>query len=218
MNPFHRSPAFKTAPEAERSFGTSRLLLSPSPMIMLRLLVLGAVAALAAPASAKDYAGTALNIIPSGQYGGLPINPQADVQAKMYDGLTPLFDKVTPTDLTTYFKSERFGADDSCPCTTEPTPRSGLTLVRDKFNVPHLTGKTRDDATWVASYEIHGPGTDEVVKRDLYGVDSMQALESALQIVPLELAVYERRGRVTLDGQAGLGFRVSPEPAPPVQE
>ena len=95
-----------------------------------------------------------LNIIPSGQYGGVPINPNADVQAKMYDGLTPLFDHVTPTDLTTYFKSEKFGAGDSCPCTTEPTPRSGLTLVRDKFNVPHLTGKTRDDVTWGAGWVL----------------------------------------------------------------
>jgi acyl-homoserine lactone acylase PvdQ len=121
---------------------------------MRRLVTAAIFFALAAPASAKDYAGTALNIIPSGQYGGLPIDPQADVQAKMYDGLTPLFDKVTPTDLTTYFKSERFGGSDSCPCTTEPTPRSGLTLVRDKFHVPHLTGKTRDDATWGAGWVL----------------------------------------------------------------
>jgi acyl-homoserine lactone acylase PvdQ len=121
---------------------------------MRRLLTLALFLAIAAPASAKDYAGTALNIIPSGQYGGVPINPNADVQAKMYDGLTPLFDQVTPTDLTTYFKSEHFGASDSCPCTTEPTPRSGLTLVRDKFNVPHITGRTRDDATWGAGWVL----------------------------------------------------------------
>ena len=33
----------------------------------------------------------------------------------MYDGLTPLFDDVTKGDLTTYFKSERFGVDTAGP-------------------------------------------------------------------------------------------------------
>ena len=40
----------------------------------------------------RDYARTALNIIPSGQYGGAPPVAKADDQARMYDGLTPLFD------------------------------------------------------------------------------------------------------------------------------
>ena len=37
----------------------------------------------------------------------------------MYDGLTPLFDQVTAGDLTTYFKSERFGVDTATPSTIE---------------------------------------------------------------------------------------------------
>ena len=45
----------------------------------------------------------------------LPIPAGADTQAKMYDGLTPLFDQVTNADLTTYFKSERFGVDTADP-------------------------------------------------------------------------------------------------------
>ena len=57
----------------------------------------------------KDYAQTARNIIPSGQYGTVPPPPGADTQALMYDGLTPLFDNVTNADLTQYFKSEKFG-------------------------------------------------------------------------------------------------------------
>ena len=60
------------------------------------LAIFCATAALALPASAAaqtDYAATALNVIPSGQYGGAPVAPEADVQAKMYDGLTPLFDR-----------------------------------------------------------------------------------------------------------------------------
>jgi acyl-homoserine lactone acylase PvdQ len=101
-----------------------------------------------------DYADTALNIIPSGQYGGVPVPPGASTQAEMYDGLTPLFDKVTPGDLTTYFKSERFGVDTSTPSTTETVPRPGVTIERDSFNVPHITGVTHDDGVWAAGWVI----------------------------------------------------------------
>src|ERR1700712_4354640 len=78
----------------------------------------------AAPAAAKDYAPDALNIIPSGQYGSVPIPAGADQQALMYDGLTPLFDQVTAPDLTKYFKSEALGAAGSPgPTHVEATPR-----------------------------------------------------------------------------------------------
>ena len=93
-----------------------------------------------ASAQAKDYAATALNIIPSGQYGALGNPAGFDTQAKMYDGLTPLFDQVTPADLTTYFKSERFGVDNATPSTVEAVPRAGVTIERDSYNVPHVTG------------------------------------------------------------------------------
>jgi hypothetical protein len=43
----------------------------------------------------RDFARTALNIIPSGQYGGVPVPPKADRQARMYDALTPEFDRVS---------------------------------------------------------------------------------------------------------------------------
>jgi acyl-homoserine lactone acylase PvdQ len=124
---------------------------------MLRSTVkLGIVLALmlAPGASAKDYADTALNVIPSGQYGGLPVPPGADEQAKMYDGLTPLFDRVTPTDLTTFFKSERFGATDSCPCREERVPRKGVKIVRDRFDVPHITGRNRLDLAWASGWVL----------------------------------------------------------------
>jgi acyl-homoserine lactone acylase PvdQ len=125
---------------------------------MLRRTSLALAAAfliVAVPASAKDYAPDALNIIPSGQYGAFPPPAGADQQALMYDGLTPLFDQVTPADLTKYFKSEALGtAGSPGPTTVEQTPRKGVTLVRDSFNVPHITGKTRDDVTWAAGWVL----------------------------------------------------------------
>src|SRR5688572_29390697 len=73
------------------------------------LLATLALALTPAAAGARDYAGTALNIVPSGQYGGLPVPPGADEQARMYDALTPLFDQVTPDDLNRTFKSAKLG-------------------------------------------------------------------------------------------------------------
>src|SRR4051794_21365230 len=110
-----------------------------------------ALVALSVPAAAgaKDYATTALNIIPSGQYGTIPIPAGADTQAQMYDGLTPLFDNVQPTDLTKYFKSEAFnsvGTDG--PGKTEKVSRKGVKIVRDKYGVPHITSKTYDGGVW----------------------------------------------------------------------
>jgi acyl-homoserine lactone acylase PvdQ len=111
-----------------------------------------ATLALSTAASATDYAAQALNIVPSGQWGGIDAPPQSAQQALMYDGLTPLFDQVRPADLTTYFKSEALGTDGLCPCTTESVPRRGVTIVRDRFNVPHITGRNRLDLSWAAGW------------------------------------------------------------------
>jgi hypothetical protein len=111
-----------------------------------------ALAAAPAAAAADDYAATARNIIPSGQYGSVPPPAGADAQALMYDALTPLFDQVTAADLLTKFKSERFGLDEDGPGTPEAVPRAGVTVVRDRFNVPHITGASRDDVTWAMGY------------------------------------------------------------------
>src|SRR3954454_17892157 len=121
---------------------------------MSRILLAAGAALLvaASPASAADFSGTALNIIPSGQYGGLPVPPGADVQAKMYDALTPLGSQVTTGDLLADFKSEKFGATDSCPCKTEAVPRPGVKITRDRFNVPHISGRNRDDLDWAAGW------------------------------------------------------------------
>ncbi|MBI5104904.1 MAG: penicillin acylase family protein [Solirubrobacterales bacterium] len=116
-------------------------------------LAVAALLALAAPAHAKDYAGTALNVIPSGQRGDVPAKPGADDQAKLYDALTPVADQVTLPDLTKYFKPAVLGTGgDQCPCRTESVPRKGVKIVRDRFNVPHVTGRNRDDLTWASGW------------------------------------------------------------------
>jgi acyl-homoserine lactone acylase PvdQ len=128
----------------------------------LKRIITGIVAlcalALAAPAAARDYAQMARNIIPSGQYGSVPIPAGADQQARMYDGLTPLFDRVRRNDLFRFFKSERLGTAGQGPLTPEPVPgRPGLRIMRDRFHVPHIRGRTVDDVTfgtgWVTAQD-----------------------------------------------------------------
>lgn len=113
--------------------------------------------AAAVPATAQaatDYAPVARNIIPSGQYGAVPPPDAAPDQAKMYDALTPKFDQVTNDDLFTLFKSSQLDPAVDGPLTPDPAPRAGVTIERDRFHVPHITGQTQDDVVWAAGWVI----------------------------------------------------------------
>jgi len=117
--------------------------------------VLAALAAFAPSAHAvRDFSSTARNIIPSGQWGGVPPVPQADSQAELYDGLTPLFDDISNKDLNHYFKSEKLGTKGQGPLKREPVPRKGVRIIRDRFNVPHVYGRSNDDVTWGAGWAL----------------------------------------------------------------
>ena len=119
------------------------------------LVIAVACLASAAPALAvRDFADTALNIIPSGQYGTYPTPKKAAQQARMYDALTPLFDDVGPRDLLRYFKSERLGTKGQGRMRRERVPRRGVRILRDRFNVPHIRGRTNDDVTWGAGWAL----------------------------------------------------------------
>ncbi len=124
----------------------------------IRVLSAGVVIALAItaqPAAAEDYASTARNIVPSGQYGAFPAPAAADDQAVLYDGLTPLFDNVSTGDLSTYFKSEALGSlgtDGPGAVETLVPARPGVTVTRDAFNVPHIEAATAEDGIWAAGY------------------------------------------------------------------
>jgi acyl-homoserine lactone acylase PvdQ len=125
--------------------------------------VMAAVAGLACAAPAalaanvpKDYSSTALNIIPSGQADpGEALAPGTlpnDTQAQMYNALTPLFNHVTNADLFQDFKSEKYGTKGQCPCSTESVPYAGVTIVRDKYDVPHVSAKTHAGGVWASGW------------------------------------------------------------------
>ena len=70
----------------------------------------------------------------------------------MYNALTPLFDHVTNADLFSDFKSEQFGLGSDGPGTIEPVPFPGVTIVRDRFHVPHVTATTHAGGVWAAGW------------------------------------------------------------------
>ncbi len=129
--------------------GTRRLLVTGAVMA-------AAILALAPAASAKKKSSSdptiiARNILPSGQYG--TPGPNAASQATLYNALTPLFDHVTPNDLFTDYKSEKLSVDTDGPTTQEAVPFPGVTLLRDRFNVPHIYADTHaggvETAGWI---------------------------------------------------------------------
>ena len=113
---------------------------------MLPRCLIGALAALVLIPATPAAADQAFDILPPGDFGGLPTTANSRDQLSLYDGLTPLLGHVTASDISRFYKPETLGASGSS--TVEPTPRPGVTIRRDKYGVPHITGKTRDDLYW----------------------------------------------------------------------
>src|SRR6266516_5501042 len=150
---------------------------------MIRALALAAGLALVAlPAAGgappNDYASVALDVLPPGQSGDLRFPPTASDQLKLYDGLTPRGGNVRPADLTRYFKPERFGVSGKVVRTERPRP--GLRILRDRWDVPHIYGRTRQDVEFGAGYAtaedryillelLRGPG--RLAALDVPGID-----------------------------------------------
>ena len=104
-----------------------------------------------AAAGAEDLA---FNILPPGQYGGIPGTPanHGTDQIPLYDALTPLRGNVTAADIARNYKPEDFAPIGAS--TVEPTTRPGddLTIRRDSFGVPHVYGTTRAATWWGAGW------------------------------------------------------------------
>jgi acyl-homoserine lactone acylase PvdQ len=139
-------------------------------LVCTALLALGAVSSAAATSAGSDFAGKALNVLPPGQSGAIPPGVHSRDQIPLYDGLTPLFDRVTPADLDRFFKPATLGLGGQTPSRVEnPPQRPGLRIERDGFDVPHIFADSRDDVMfgsgWVAAEDrslllevLRGPG------------------------------------------------------------
>jgi hypothetical protein len=65
-----------------------------------------------------------------------------------------------------------------------------------------------DDGSWFCTYAIQWPDGERSVK--VGGVDSMQALVCAMQLLGAEIYAsnYHKAGRLSLEGQSGYGIPV----------
>jgi acyl-homoserine lactone acylase PvdQ len=163
---------------------------------MSRAVAIAAIAALVALPSAGgaaklDYAGVALNILPPGQSGDLLFPPNASDQLRLYDGLTPRFRNVRASDLTRYFKSARFGVTGKTVRTERP--RRGVRIVRDRWGVPHIYGRTRADVEFGAGYATAQDryilmellrGAGRLAALDVPGLNPFALATSGRQFVP----------------------------------
>jgi acyl-homoserine lactone acylase PvdQ len=68
----------------------------------------------------------------------------------LYDGLTRLAGNVSARDLPRFFKSARFGVEGRVERTERPRP--GVRILRDRWGVPHVYGRTRADVEFGAGW------------------------------------------------------------------
>ena len=110
----------------------------------------------------------------------------------LYDGLTPLRGNVTSADLTRLYKPETLGLGGANPTRVE-RPKSGVTIDRDKWDVPHIYGTTRANtefgAGWATAEDrgldlqlLRGPA--RISALDVPGYDAFSVALSGRQFVP----------------------------------
>jgi acyl-homoserine lactone acylase PvdQ len=139
--------------------------------------------------SPPDHALLALDVLPPGQGANIPALTS---QIPLYDGLTPLAGNVTAADLKRFYKPETLGLGGAKRVRTE-RPRSGVTIYRDAFDVPHIYGKTRADtefgAGWATAEDrgldlqlLRGPA--RIAALDVPGYDAFSVALSARTFVP----------------------------------
>jgi acyl-homoserine lactone acylase PvdQ len=160
-----------------------------------RILIVAVICAAvwAAPAAAAvDYSGPAYNILAPGQFGGLPTNQYSTDQGRLYDALTPLRGHVTAADVAKDYLSEKFGVTGPV-VRTEQTGRPGLTIKRDRNDIPHIYGRTRDDVMfgigWAAAEDrglllLEGLGPAYLATVDAPGINAFGLVTSGRSFTP----------------------------------
>ncbi len=112
----------------------------------------------AVPAGAtelEDFSGGAYQILPPGAEGEETIGKYSTDQAKLYEKLTPKGGNVTQELIEKDYLPEKFGDNAGGGVLRTETPKSGVEIVRDKHDIPHIYGTTRADVMygsgWVAA-------------------------------------------------------------------
>jgi acyl-homoserine lactone acylase PvdQ len=131
--------------------------------MLLGLLAPGAQAANPAPYGVHD-AGGFYNVLPAGEAGNEnfvqlaqfegpqhKIPPHFNDQLPLYQNLVYADPTLTPGQIPQFFKDATFGVKPQNVASVEQ-PESGLTIVRDQWDVPHIYGQTRAQAEFGAGY------------------------------------------------------------------
>lgn len=163
------------------------------------LLVAASVAAVSSPALApsatpppRDHAAEAWTVLPPGANGSLAFDRNTRDQAALYDGLTPLRGAVRPRDVKRWFKPAPLGLGGEKARRVE-RPRAGVVVARDRYGVPHVSGRTVADvafgAGWVTASDrgsqlelLRGPARLAVL--DVPGLDPFEIVLSGKTFVP----------------------------------
>ena len=155
-------------------------------VVVTALLVVG-------PAGARvDFSGPAFNILAPGEFGGIPASQYSTDQGQLYDALTPLQGHVTTADLSRFYLSEKFGVTGPV-LRRESTGRPGLQILRDRNDIPHIYGRTRDDVMfgsgWVAAEDrglllLEGIGPAYLATLDVPGINPFSLVTSARSFTP----------------------------------
>jgi acyl-homoserine lactone acylase PvdQ len=126
----------------------------------------GSAAADPAPYGQHD-AGGFLNVLPAGEAGvdnagqllqfeaAGTIPPHFNDQLPLYQNLVYADPTLTPSQVPTYFKDATFGikpTDAGSPEQPDPSGEPGLTITRDKYDVPHVYGANRAETEFGAGY------------------------------------------------------------------
>ena len=160
--------------------------------VVAAVVSLALLAGVSAAAPPPDAASLSLTILPPGENGGLTFDRNTTDQAKLYDALTPLQERVTDRDLRRTFKPAPLELAGK-PTRTERLPRSGVTIRRDSFGVPYVTGRTQEDVAYGAGYAtaedrglllalIRGPARAAAL--DVPGLDPLALALSGRTFVP----------------------------------
>jgi acyl-homoserine lactone acylase PvdQ len=186
---------------------------------MARALAFAAIVALlsipaAGGAAKRDYAAVALNVLPPGQSGSLLFPATASDQIPLYDGLTPRMGNVAARDLPRFFKPERFGVTGKA--VRVERPRAGVRIARDRWDVPHVYGKTRADVEFGAGYAtaedrfilmelLRGPG--RMAALDVPGIDPFALATAGRQFIPTAATEQRVADQLTLIRSSGAKGR-----------
>ena len=186
--------------------------------VLTALLLPALVSAASSSTKLKQYASVALNVLAPGEASDS--GPNSTDQLQLYDGLTPLWNAVSTSNLRKYFKPETLGIQGK-PVRVEGTGRKGLRIARDKWGVAHITGKTRADvwfgAGWVTGEDrnlllqiIRAPA--RMAALDVPGLDAFSVALSGQTFVPSQQAEDFLAAQVQLlQSQGAKGKRIIAE-------